>query len=428
MGEERYMNGAIRRALAGRIRPEVGPCPDLNLTAAYLEGALSGEERADIEAHAAGCSSCRSLLALSIVISDEERKKAESPAPPLTERRVLFRFSIPVSALALLLLTAGLAAFLAWNQFAKRPESTELAEMRDRQAPAQATPESGLPGSPSVSRMEAPTTAAQAPDKGEMSTTTKPGGRRLEQPAEALRAPAAPAYELERDESAGKKAETAYAADMDLKSGENEAVPGAPAASPKAEAKTVGGVPGGVVGGIMAPRPVEEAASRISEPAALQVTGRAGREAGEVMAPAKDDLALRKEKALGERSDAAPVPLQTRENPREVLRQLAGAGKDSGAADSARARSDRSFAAAVVMKDGTVTGSRHLISGRTFELHSGYWIDLECVKYLDSELAEYAAGAPESEETRKVMPGLDELRRTGIPVILHWKGKNIVLQ
>lgn len=178
----------------------------------------------------------------------------------------------------------------------------------------------------------------------------------------------------------------------------------------------------------MAPRPAEEAASRVSEPAVLQVTGQAGREAGEVATPAKGDLALTREKASGERSDAAPARQQLRENPRDVLRRLAGAGKNGGAADSARARSDRSFAATAAMKGVTVTGGRRVISGRTFELYSGYWIDLECVKYIDSEFVEYEAVAPESEEIREAMPGLDELRRAGIPLLLHWRGKNVVLQ
>ncbi len=428
MGEERHIDGAIRRALAGQSRHDVGPCPDVNLAAAYIEGSLSIEERAEIEAHAANCTSCQSVLALAIEISDEVPDRMDTSAPASPERRVLFRFTIPVSALAVLLLTAGLAVFLTWNQLAKKPESTELAEMRSRKAPAQAAPESESTGSPSVSRMKAPAAAVEIQEEKQESRSAKSDYYFLEHSTEARKVPAAPASEREAGEMAGMKAEPAHAAAADRRDRENEALLSAASAPPKPEGKVVDGAPGGVVGGIMAPRPAEEAASRISEPAVFQVAGRAGRVTDEVVTPAKDDLALTKEKVLGEQSDAAPVRAQVRENPLDVLRRLAGADKDGSAADTARARSDRSFAATAAMKAGAASDSRRVIAGRTFELYSGYWIDLECVKHLDSDFVEYAVGATESAEIRKAFPGLDELKRTGIPVLLHWKGNNILLQ
>ena len=391
MGEERHMNGAIRRALAGQSRMDVGPCPDLNLVTAYLEGSLSQPERTGIEAHAAICPSCQELLALSMKLADEDLPLEEGVAAVSPRRKVLFRFSIPISALAAVLLTAGLALFLMWHQRSEKPVSTEMAELRAREVPA-------------------------------------PPGSGAESPAKAPAIVAAPEYAREAEMPTRSPTEAAAGEAADSRTPEANALREVTAAPPEPEQKVAGGLVGGVVGGIMPPAPAEESRMRTVEPLSAQVAARSEREGAESIGMTKDEIATGKPKASRESPGVTEISGTVSQSPREVIQGLATALQEEDGIDKARLESYRTTNEAAGRAVTWKSAGRRLVSGRAFELYSGYWIDVECTRHADGVLAELPARAPEAEEIRKAMPDLEKLLQSGRPLILHWKGKNIVLR
>ncbi len=345
--DEKHLETALRRAL-GQGPPEKGEsCPDANLTAAYLEHRLSDLEMEAFEAHAAGCESCSRTLALALTIGEES---AAIPQLRLS-KKLLFRFSIPVSALALIVLGAGAGIlFVRTSKITQSPPPTQTAELHDS-APA------GEPAAapPSVKQAEKPMPLPQkvssplqavkvkakapAPAVTEVATTTastrpaddliaelpsKPDPRMLA-PARAEYAPM-PAEIVSTDRAAQAK---------DSQSG------------------AVGGVVGGAVGGISGAAPPVPRAATLQKTLAFN------------MAPGEPAL-------------------------HKVILEL-GTGRWD--ADSNRWKK---------------------VGDRGFRFASGYWIDEQCSKNSDAPVVETKEGAPEYEEIVKLYPDLIGLRPVAI--------------
>jgi hypothetical protein len=154
---------------------------------------------------------------------------------------------------------------------------------------------------------------------------------------------------------------------------------------------------GGVVGGILPPpRPVEEPAAREAAPQAAVMTQDSG--AARVQAQGREA----KLEARSQRASFSTAPATAAESGlRDAIRRVTEDKKSGKRSDSAA----------------------RAIGGRVFELSGGFWVDLKCTGHADAELIECKQGSPGFDEVLKTVPGLDELRRDGLPILLDWNGK-----
>jgi hypothetical protein len=122
---------AVDRLLGSTLRKShategVAPCPDVELLAAWTDGALSGADRAATEAHVAGCPRCQAQLAAMA------RMTSGSPADLGPTKVRLVRWLVPLAAGA-----TGLAIWI-WVQPAappvSAPKSPQAATSMDRPA------------------------------------------------------------------------------------------------------------------------------------------------------------------------------------------------------------------------------------------------------------------------------------------------------
>jgi hypothetical protein len=96
------LNRVLQKALAGTTNTAAGRCPSDNLMAAYLESHLSSESRSEFERHVSTCNLCSKTLALSIRIAESEVLSGFDPVASVSNRKILFHISVPISLIALL--------------------------------------------------------------------------------------------------------------------------------------------------------------------------------------------------------------------------------------------------------------------------------------------------------------------------------------
>src|SRR2546426_5132645 len=121
--ENPIVDSAIQKALRGMVSGSKGPCPDDNLLTAYLEHRLSAQENDQVEDHLSCCSPCQETVSLWIKLAGTGSPLADET---VTRRRktVLFQFSLPLSALAMLVV--GVAAGILFFEM-KRSHKADLA-------------------------------------------------------------------------------------------------------------------------------------------------------------------------------------------------------------------------------------------------------------------------------------------------------------
>jgi hypothetical protein len=101
MKEDSSMDRLLRESIELRAaRPPRGPCLDAETLAAWADGALSARDRSVVEAHAADCARCQSLLALMV------RTAPASPERSIW-RALRLRWVVPLAAAA-----AGVAVWV----------------------------------------------------------------------------------------------------------------------------------------------------------------------------------------------------------------------------------------------------------------------------------------------------------------------------
>jgi hypothetical protein len=99
----------IRKSLSAGVRSPEDHSVNDNLMAAYLESNLSTEEASAFEAHVADCAVCQETLAVALKLGPpEDAPGGELASAP--SKKTLFRISIPIPAIAALLLCLGIAA------------------------------------------------------------------------------------------------------------------------------------------------------------------------------------------------------------------------------------------------------------------------------------------------------------------------------
>ncbi len=123
--------------LAGR--EPIGPCPDAELMAAFVERALPPGEASELEGHAASCSRCQAQLAALA------RSEPEAGTRGATAWLVPWRWLVPATAAA----AAGLLLWVAVDP-TDRPFQPELALEERIAAPADRAETAANPPSPSA--------------------------------------------------------------------------------------------------------------------------------------------------------------------------------------------------------------------------------------------------------------------------------------
>jgi hypothetical protein len=371
--DNRYVDSAIRQALGRSQAESSGACPDHNQAAAYLEGRLRDDDTAAFEAHAADCAACRQVLALALKL--EEESWAVNAIHAHSSKRLLFRISIPVSALALIV--AGIAIGMLFLRSSKTPDKivptaqiTELREPAPVQQPSREK-DSKESVSPAPVKIQKPTTV-----KTRVSQSPAAESAKKAEPAQDALTRATPIAAI-----AGVPAEPA---ELDAVKAQTQQVAAAktefaPARSGDVVARqalqssgVVGGLPGRVVGGI-SPAPQAPKLQKVSMP------------------------------------NLTPTP-------RDAIRELS---KMLGANDE-----DGSRKAEELKSDLTSENRYKRIGDRSFLSTSGYWIDELCARNADAPIVEVRAGTAEFEEILKLYPDL----RVLLPVVIYWNDKILVMR
>jgi hypothetical protein len=378
--DNKHVDSAIRQALGGNRAEKGGACPDRNLTAAYLENRLRDDERAVFESHAADCATCRQVLALAMTLEEDPDSVPAVRQP--SSSKLLFRISIPVSALALIV--AGVAVGILSLRSPKTPmrnaPSPQITELR---APAQPQPPPQEkirkePVSPAAAPIRKPaevTTTAARPPAAELTRKAEPAKESLKEPAPVATPTVVPAELAELEAGRAQKQEVA-AAKTEFAAARNEDAAIRPAIQARGGAAgfaggVVGGVVGGAVGGISPPPP-----QRTQRVSMVNATA----------------------------------------TPREAIESLS---KLLGASD--KDESGKAKMLALELKSGNRSRK---IGDHTFVSASGYWVDELCARNTEAPIVEVRTGVTEFEEILKLYPDL----RTLLPAIVYWNDKTWVLR
>jgi hypothetical protein len=102
-----FFDRAIRRTLRRPAQPHSDPCPEANQLAEYIESRCSRAQRSKLEDHLAQCDPCQEVLALALKMDESDGDRESPTLAGAGERRILFRFSIPISALAAVVTIVG---------------------------------------------------------------------------------------------------------------------------------------------------------------------------------------------------------------------------------------------------------------------------------------------------------------------------------
>jgi hypothetical protein len=309
----------------------------------------------------------------------EEESGAVNAIHAHSSKRLLFRISIPVSALALIV--AGVAIGMLFLRSSKTPDkimpTAQITELRVP-APAQQPSrekDSKESVSPAPAKIQKPTaaktTVSQSP-AAESAKKAEPAQDALIR-ATPIAATAGIPAELAELDAVKTQTQQVAAAKTEF----------APARSEDAVARqalqssgVVGGLPGGVVGGVVggiSPAPQAPKPQRVSM--------------------------------------LNPAP-----TPREAilaLRKTLGTNDKDGSKKTEERRSDF-----------TSENRFKRIGDRSFLSTSGYWIDELCTRNADAPIVEVRAGAAEFEEILKLYPDL----RVLLPVVIYWNEKILVMR
>ncbi len=387
MKDER-IDRAIRNILAGQKDRDAGACPSDSRIAAYLDARLRPDECAEFEAHVSSCASCREILSLSLQLGEEPQVTRQTL--PAQEKKVIFHFAIPMSALALVVVAslAGVLYYRAVRNAGKSVIVTQTAEVReadksiDRAEPSQEFRTAG----PEKRREVAATDSSKAISTRPITTVPARSAAR-----DTAASPPPPAVEDEKI-ALGNEAETeapiaskasAARSAIELPAGKKE-VPGA--AAPAEPPMVVGGI-----------RPPVRAAS---EEGAAGVAAEARMQMAVADQPSKGKPAQAR---LGRiPADTLAMAMKPEDAARDAIAQLSKYVKDKAKSDSAGEKK---------------------IGDRIFVLISGFWIDRTCTARADAQLVETQSGSATYEAIRKAVVGFDELLAAGESALIFWDGK-----
>jgi len=340
------MDGAMRKALAAyRDRP-VGPCPDENILAAYLEMCLDQDERKSVESHASNCVACQELIGLALRLSEPDTERAAAEAAK--SKKVLFHFSLPVSVLAMIVLTlvAGYLFFRVLRESTPYQTAPHTAELR---SPAKAE---GI-SAPKSQAVSPPKEKAAPPEQQTKASAPEPHRSKARLTHKVTLPPPAAEIAVAREPAAQPPPVLE---------------PRPPAAAQVLEARAEGG----------AADKSAVIATNLSE-SRPAVAGAAS------PGVARMDLAAaRAEPPLRVQAVAQFSPEFT---PRDAVLNLAR-----------------------LVPSGRHTLLERKVKDRAFYFNSGYWIDGQCIEHPNGEFAEIKSDSADHEQIMKSLPDLRKMR------------------
>ena len=460
--KDESVEGAIRRVLAGRRGDSPGPCPDANELAAFLEARLNPEEAARFEAHAADCSACRQVLALSLDLAPREGEQA---APPVLPAKTLsYRFSPLRLALgAAFALLAGVLLFQSVRDSRMQPPKYEIArrqqdhavtagqesalDSRERSAAVgQAQPTTPAGRIDSVEKMPLPAEEKMRAVKPEPAVAGKPAASTLAENSASRLTPAS-RPETAKPQTVDAVAEAikerkAVSDTADLKDklafrADEARGGGAKTAEQAAQVRkeTVVGQAGNEVISAQNANVPRQAANTQLQAANTQM------QAANVVfqnTNVVSQTANTGAQAAGGILQTANAPAQAAGAPgRPANVPLQGAAPEAG---SAKARSidpvQQAIAEAGLGKKQrqayAIMGEAKLETGRKvgsriFYRTRNYWVDGASVEHADATVREIARDSDEYREMIKKEPLVADLP-DGLPVVLFWNGNNCVIR
>lgn len=362
--EDPILDSAVRKALASRIATPPGSCPDDNAVIAYLEHRLLPSEKASFEDHASSCIHCQGLLSLSMKLAEDKDATAKPKSHP--GRDILFRFSLPIPALALLIVAAGVTIlfFREMRQSRLKPATTETAQLR---LPKDA-PESSVKG---------------------------------------------------KKEAASVREDTKISALTEERK--------TPARKPATQIATADRLKEGVVSqdklAVVSPR----------DGALLQPVAHTELEGKQLEKDSRAESEIVGVKRIQAAAGASATRVDAAENARELSMQLTPqdvilgfSQQDLEQERAVRIAPMRASDARTQTAAGPSTSRR--LGDRTFYLVSGYWIDAQCRKHPKADVVELTPDSGIYADIRKSVGQIDELRSSGVPVLVHWNGKNYLVR
>ncbi len=344
--DQKHVDMAIRQALSRATHGKGDACPDQNLLAAYLEHRLGVTENQALEVHLSECTSCQGLLAMAMDIGEEAAP--ETALQDSSPKRVLFRLSIPVSSLILIVI--AVAAGVLFLRTSKQPsEVAQPIQTAEIHEPVPATPPAPAVVPKELPRPARPQKRLPPPDRygAAVNEAEVKEARSGPPPQESPALPASQTADRTvpveiaglraKSEVQAHAAATGYAQIRDGK-----VSPDYFAQAKEVPGGVVGGAVGGILGGAVAPR-----TSAIHKTAALETV--------------------------------LPTP------------------RDAILAAGAKA-------------EETTASRWKKVGDRGFRFASGYWVDEQCVKDTGKTIVEVGEGAPDFEEILKSYPELLTLR------------------
>jgi hypothetical protein len=391
------MDSLIKNMLSMGARKSSGSCPDENLMAAYLEGSLTSSEKSEFESHVSDCASCREILAVSIRLQPQESSRLQ--ATPVTSKRTLFRFSIPIPVLGVLLIAAVLAGVLfrhTSRQSINAPKE-QVAENRPAvQQPAdlRETAPQPMEAAPAVqpSRQRAKEMTRIGPQSNLAASTTsgvdEAPAEKQERMAEGTVADKKGGFE--------EKAK-AVLADRDWAANAPEAVPAAAAPLP--------------------PPPVKATAQALKAAQPAVVPESVGR-ASEMKQPVQAERAASQEANIYTEA----VVQKTPSRPKIYAAQNRIAASNYATTSVVASLKEALDALAVPANLQAAESMRN--GDRTFYKNSGIWIDQQCIEHASADIIEIKPGAPEYKALSKQYSNI----RTIVPAAIYWEGKIYILR
>ena len=391
--KDSLIDSALRKALAGRVTKGSDDCPDENIVTMYLESRLDPAQRAHYEGHASSCPQCRQVLALAMKLAagDENEPTAAVSAG---HAHLSLRFWLPVSAVALVVLAIGVLVFQQMRGPRKDAEIAEYRTSASREAQPAVDPAARTEDlSPAVSELR-----QDASPKPQMSSA---GSKKAVPASKRLTGTGAQA-EKPRDQLASQRLPS------------QRALSAAPPAEGQKEALPA-------VAGIIAPRPDNAAL----DAAGRGITSGTGIQAKRIESP-QAVLAAFSQQFLSDQAYVSPLRLQDQTPPRSAsaLKTAPASKKDSTQASERVAAKIEEPEVELKLK----VNARKQLGDRVFYLVSGYWIDAECGKHPRDQVVEISEGDTGFEQMREAFPGITELRSSKAPVLIHWNGKNYLIQ
>lgn len=214
---ERLLRGGARGADAS----STGPCPDAETLAAWIDGGLEPGAVRPVQAHAAECARCQSILAVMVhsVATPDDRA---APVPPRSPFRRALPWLVPV--------TGGAVAAALWLAVATQERAADIRFAVPVERPAEPAATAPRGGEDTAAQQQ---THAEMGESLRQDDAPRTGADR-EQQADPARAPAKPQADAEMRASAKRRSSGTAAESVSVPTAPPAGAPAPPPGSARA--------------------------------------------------------------------------------------------------------------------------------------------------------------------------------------------------